>query len=173
MAIRELRPAAQKAAVLDIGCYRGEFLESISGVIGTGVGIDPLAKNRKVKNLEFRKFTFENKLPFKKGSFDDIFMLAVLEHIGDKKSLVEECFRVLRKGGKCIITCPSPRADPLIAMLIGVGILHESDFFKQHVTPDNDEIVYRFKRAGFKLEKHETFQMGLNNVWVWVKELKK
>jgi len=41
-----------------------------------------------------------NKLPFKDNSFDEIYCKSVLEHIRNLKTLIKECFRVLKKGGE-------------------------------------------------------------------------
>ena len=42
----------------------------------------------------------EEKLPFKDNSFDEIYCKSVLEHIKNLGLFVEECFRVLKYGGK-------------------------------------------------------------------------
>lgn len=166
MVIPKLRP---KTTVLDIGCYDGEFLTSIRKVITDGYGIDPLVTTHSYKNLRFIEWTFENFLPFRKRMFDDIFMLATLEHIKNKKDLAEECYRVLKKDGRVIMTVPSPKADVIIELLMKLHILDEEDFFRQHCVPTHTEILNYFISAGFNLDSYMPFEFHLNNVYVFSK----
>lgn len=45
-------------------------------------------------------------LPFREGSFDTLLSLEVLEHVPEPDKLVREFFRVLRPGGKLLVTVP-------------------------------------------------------------------
>lgn len=47
------------------------------------------------------------KLPFKDASFDSVISFQVIEHIKDDVEFVEEIYRVLRPGGKAIISTPN------------------------------------------------------------------
>jgi SAM-dependent methyltransferase len=99
---------------LDYGAYNGEILNVLAKteVITDGIGVDlnlgvveehRLAMN---KNVELRYIEKGAKLPFDDDSFDSISMLDVLEHIHDQESILKELNRVLRAGGKLIITVP-------------------------------------------------------------------
>ncbi len=46
-------------------------------------------------------------LSFEDGSFDTVVCLEVIEHVADAQALLAEIARVLRPGGKAVITCPS------------------------------------------------------------------
>ncbi len=43
-------------------------------------------------------------LPFKDGSFEVVLCTELLEHVPDPKAVVEELYRVLRRGGRCILS---------------------------------------------------------------------
>ena len=44
------------------------------------------------------------KIPLKKESIDNVICFQVLEHIDNPKKAVDEIFRVLKKGGNCLLT---------------------------------------------------------------------
>jgi SAM-dependent methyltransferase len=42
-------------------------------------------------------------LPFRRGTFDCIYMTMVIQHIEDKKKAIQEIYRTLRTRGRCVI----------------------------------------------------------------------
>lgn len=155
--------------VLDVGCYTGEFLKKITGTISKGYGIDCLTENKTEDNLIFKKIGFKKRLPFKSRYFDKVVILAVLEHIKNKKDLAKEIYRVLKKEGKVIITVPSPKADKLLEILVKLKIIDEIDFIKQHTTPAHSDVLTMFNNCEFKLLMHKKFQFGYNNIYIFMK----
>jgi SAM-dependent methyltransferase len=99
----------ETGSILDVGCGRGEFLESfqIAGFDVSGVDLSPnldvLSKRFKVKQGDFER----ESLPYKDESFDYIFSKSVIEHLHQPEKLLDECYRLLKPGGKIIIMCPS------------------------------------------------------------------
>lgn len=98
--------------ILDIGCGTGETLSFLKeyldkpklyGIDNSQVAID-FAKKRGHKNI--RKVN-ALKLPYKNNTFDYILLLDVIEHIENDLELLQETKRVLKKGGKIIITAPA------------------------------------------------------------------
>ena len=57
-------------------------------------------------NVEFREATVPP-LPFENETFDCVVSFQVIEHIADDKEFVREVHRVLRKGGRFIVTTPN------------------------------------------------------------------
>ncbi len=49
-------------------------------------------------------------LPFPDESFDVVIATGVLEHVGDKEAAIRELARVLRPGGRAIVSFPNPHA---------------------------------------------------------------
>jgi SAM-dependent methyltransferase len=111
---------------------------------------------------------FAEPLAFTDASFDTVIMLATFEHIRDREPLCRECCRLLRPGGRVIVTVPSPWVDAILAMLCCLRLadgmsLEEHHGFDPQTTPE------LFLRAGFVLEHRHRFQLGLNHLFVFRK----
>jgi SAM-dependent methyltransferase len=163
---RMARPWIQNGdRVLDIGCHQGEFLEQLGDSIGPSVGLDPLAVPAEKERFSVRAEVLGNPSPFTGDSFDAVLMLATLEHIHLKEPLAHECSRLLRPGGRLIITVPSPIVDHIIHTLVRLRLadgmsLDEHHGFEPRTTPDI------FGKAGFMLVHARRFQLGLNYLYV-------
>ena len=75
------------------------------------VGIDIDGENlRKAKgekeNVELISMQTEN-LAFRDNTFDAVLMIEVLEHVFDDEKAISEIYRILKPGGKLIITAPN------------------------------------------------------------------
>lgn len=96
--------------VLDIGCnegHLGSFL--IPGNTVYGVDISPKALTlAKKQGLRATYHDIERKpLPYKKNFFDIVIIGDVIEHVFDTDTLLREARRVLKPGGKIIVTTPN------------------------------------------------------------------
>jgi SAM-dependent methyltransferase len=113
-----LRPVGARDVVLDIGCGDGYLLHLASGRAGRVVGIDsekaavtlagPLL--REAVNVRVTQGS-AYELPFRDGCFDVVLMADVIEHLEDATGAVRECSRVLRTGGRLLVTTPKWRPD--------------------------------------------------------------
>lgn len=107
---RELGPSqpGQDRVVLDLGGGAGNMAHHLAHY-GRVTGIDtngrPLAVAAQ-RGLEIAQSTGDS-LPFPDSSFDLIALLDTVEHIPDEFGVFEECRRVLKPGGKLLITVPA------------------------------------------------------------------
>ena len=153
--------------VLDIGCHQGEFLFWLGEEIAPSIGFDPLYReDSNQKKHRFFAQNFQEGLPLEPNSFDAITLLATLEHIHDKAGIASESARLLRPGGRVIITVPSPLVDRILGFLI---LLHLVDgmSLEEHHGFMPDELPGIFLPAGFRLRHKRKFQLGLNNLFVF------
>ena len=157
---------SEGARVLDIGCHQGEFLEKLGPAVRATVGLDPLATPRETPRYRLLAVPFAEPTPFPDHSFDAITLLATLEHIRDKAPLAREARRLLVPGGRLIITLPSPRVDNIVHTLVKLG-LADGMSLEEHHGFDPIDTSAIFQAAGLQLECHETFQLGLNHLFVF------
>ncbi len=107
----------RKDRVLDIGCHNGQRDFKLAPYVEHITAFDydetMLAQARAwgtqngVTNIEFLELSAEEKLPFPDHSFDKILFLDVLEHLYNREQIMRECRRVLKPGGKMIVTIPN------------------------------------------------------------------
>jgi 2-polyprenyl-3-methyl-5-hydroxy-6-metoxy-1,4-benzoquinol methylase len=91
-------------------------------------------------------------------------MLAVLEHLANPLAIMREVERILKKGGRLVLTVPGKRAKPVLQFLayrLHIVSEHEMNDHKQYF--DYDELEKLFSPTGMTIEHHQYFQMGMNN----------
>lgn len=158
------------SVVCDIGCgCDAGFLKKISGTIKNGVGLDKEVNNFKNANLELKKIKVLDKIPLNNETFDVVTMIAIVEHFDNVQKIFNEVFRILKCGGKLIITTPTPLAKPLLDFLsfkIGIVDPNEIRDHKNYFWPEN--IKKMLIESGFKNEgiKNYFFEFRLNNLVV-------
>jgi len=157
----------QGARVLDIGCHQGEFLLWLGGKITPSVGFDPLYKENSSSNKhQFFAQNVQENLPFEDNSFDAVVLLATIEHIHEKSVIAREAARLLRSGGRVIITVPSLLVDKILEILLFLHVVDGMSLEEHHgFLPD--ELPDIFIPDGFRLRKKQKFQFGLNNLYVF------
>ena len=149
------------ARLLDVGCADGTLLRAAAGVIREGIGIDPDAP---AGDARLQRGRFPDDLAVD-GTFDVITMLAVFEHFPDaaRPRVVEAIRRLLRPGGRVILTVPAPVVDRIVDLLRALRLVHGMDIESHHgYRPE--ETPRHF--AGFRVVVHDTFELGLNHLYV-------
>jgi 2-polyprenyl-3-methyl-5-hydroxy-6-metoxy-1,4-benzoquinol methylase len=102
-------PAQPGAKLLDVGCGAGERLEKMRGLGWTVHGIDfdeEAVGLAKAKGLDVSCGTIPG-IWFPPETFDVVTMNQVIEHVPDPIELLKECHRVLKPGGKVVLTTPN------------------------------------------------------------------
>ncbi len=98
------------ARILDVGCGTGwsTLMFHRAGHRAQGVDLhrDGLEAWQEYPDLPYTSGDAQA-LPFADSSFDVVAMNQVLEHVPDPKKAIEECFRVLRPGGRFIVVGPN------------------------------------------------------------------
>lgn len=95
--------------ILDLGCGDGSLLERISihRKFGVDISEEQLAIAR-AKGIESFLVNIDlDPLPFEDNFFDIIICTEVIEHVLVPDKLLAEASRVLKKGGKLILTTPN------------------------------------------------------------------
>lgn len=156
--------------VLDIGCGDGYLLMKLKGKIKSGVGLDERAGPQKFDNVEIKKFSVKEKLPFRKASFDAVTMTALIEHLDNPDKVLGEVNRVLKTGGICIITTPTQKAKPVWEFLVRLGLSDEEadeegvHAHKRYFTPRS--LKRMLENAKFEQISSSYFEFGMNYIVV-------
>lgn len=131
--LKELSPE-RGGRYLDLGCGTGNFLETTKGMNALFVGVDFSAEmlksaRRKAKNLVMADL---HHLPFKNNCIDGIVNLNVFYQLDRPEIFIKEIHRILKPGGKVIISTPKPAKTPFrfIPMLIKTVITSPKIFTK-------------------------------------------
>lgn len=158
-----LRHIPANARLLDVGCSDG----ILSHALGRDVcdydytGIDPDAPD---DDPRIQRGRFPDDLRAT-GPFDVITMLAVFEHFpeSERGRVVEACQKLLRPGGRVIITVPTPIVDRIVDFLRALRLVQGMDIEAHHgYRPEETPVHF----AGFRVVMHQTFELGLNHLYV-------
>lgn len=153
------------SVVVDIGCgHTPHLLNRLQHYIKHGYGIDPLIRNKTFPKFKLLSQLLADKVPLRSSLADFVTMAAVLEHVDQPKAILAEAYRILKPGGKLLLTTPSHLNKPLLEFLsFGLGLVstreigeHKRYFWKK-------ELVASIKKTGFKKIKHQYFEFWLNN----------
>ena len=121
-ALRNMQPRAETMArhvtrygrgrLLDVGCFRGEFIEYLRATHGWDVaGVEFSQRPPNYYGLDIFYGALAD-APFADASFDVITLWAVLEHVYDPSTTLGHVGRLLRPGGTAIVLVPNFNSIP-------------------------------------------------------------
>ena len=133
---------ANKLKILDLGVFPGTWLrilqEYLPGyeieLFGAGLCVpEEFAKTMKEKfniniflvnldplSAQLKNKSYPNQLPFENESFDFVSSLEIIEHLNSPVHMLKESLRVLKYGGKILITTPNvTRIGSIFKLLAG------------------------------------------------------
>jgi len=157
--------------VLDIGCGAYPIFLLTSKYIEK-YGID---KTSNIRNAVLRRVNIVNyeiekgvSMPFEDGYLDAVTMLAVMEHIEHQSipDLMREIRRVLKPGGICVITLPSPWSERVLRFMARVKLVSASEMSDHKEPMGNKELLSYIRGAGFENIKFGYFEFFMNRWFV-------
>lgn len=134
---------------LDIGCGDGYFLRRSK--CRERFGLDKLLGDEVI-----------DKLDFPDSYFDYVTMLAVIEHVSCPESIFKEVARVLKTGGRFIVTTPRKSADLLIK-------IYAKNIDEEHESYFDYERMAKLTETMFEIVAYHRFIFGLNQVFCFEK----
>ena len=155
-----------EAPMFDLGCGDGHYACVTPGFEGS-FGLDPvltsLAAASKQAPYAGVVAGSATELPFENDTFETVIPNSVLEHIPDLDTTLAEVARVLRPGGRFLITSPSHRFTDLLlgtSLMRGVGLAAAAKGYgrwfnthSQHFhTLSADEWSSRLDDHGFRVD---------------------
>jgi SAM-dependent methyltransferase len=147
--------------LLDVGCGSNQLVRHYANGVGVDVhpwpGADVIVSDTAT-------------LAFESESFDTITIVAALNHIPNRAAVLNECRRVLRPGGRVVITMLTPRTSRIWHWIRAPWDADQRDRGMQPGEVfgfTSAQLLELFTRAGFTLLSRERFMLGLNQVYVF------
>jgi len=170
IACAHLFAAPRQGSILDIGCGMDcSLLRAVA--FNERHGIDQVEPHVIPPGVVFHRMDIEHifSLPFPRGYFDAVTMLAVVEHMTPEavQTLLCEIWRVLGPGGLLILTTPRPGTDFLLRGMARMHLVSKEEIEEHTHEYGRHELNACLAHAGFALQhvRHGTFECGLNT-WV-------
>jgi len=159
-------------SVFDIGCDDGYLLNRIDDGQMLLDGCDPrLNANFPAQNYKFFHGFFPSVLEGNeyRGPYDAIFALAVFEHLTeiDLAKSSHKIAEMLSDNGILIVTVPHPFVDKILDVLMSLRLI-DGQALDEHHGFDPKSLV-RILSKHLRLKSKKTFQLGLNNIFVFEK----
>ncbi|MBL8631640.1 MAG: class I SAM-dependent methyltransferase [Myxococcales bacterium] len=136
-------PSAPGQSILDIGCFAGTFLsllpeERFNRQLGVDILPAQIDYANRTYGASFRSFRHVPSITHLRtieGSFDCITLIEVIEHLQPSEiyDLFSELARLLRPGGKLVLTTPNYASSwPILEQIL--NRLSEVSYEEQHIT---------------------------------------
>ena len=158
--------------VFDIGCDDGYLLDRMSNGSRLLDGCDPRLNDdcslndRKLLRGYFPSVLDNNE---HRGPYDAIFALAVFEHFTELDLIKssKKISEMLSDNGRLIVTIPHPFVDKILDVLMFMKMI-DGQAVDEHHGFDPKSLVDIFSND-LRLTSKTTFQLGLNNLYVFEK----
>lgn len=161
----ELRDLPRSTPVIEVGCGDASFTTDLAQQFASVVAIDisagQIAENaRQFPLIDFRQHDVSERFPFADATFEVVWCSEVLEHLFDPEFALREMHRILRPGGRLLVTVPyHGRFKNLLIALFKWDV---------HFAPSNPHIRFYTNRslsriaakAGFSDIRIKTCGMG-------------
>ncbi|SVE40274.1 uncharacterized protein METZ01_LOCUS493128, partial [marine metagenome] len=159
---RRINQFTKPGKILDIGCGRGLFLDVMRrggwSTVGTELNEETASYAIKVYDLKILSGDIiQHQLPAE--SLNAININQVLEHLKNPHEVIEECHRLLRKGGVLIISVPDLRS-PQFTIGKENWFLLDLPFHLFHFTEEG--LSRLLQKNKFKVKRIKRFSLEYN-----------
>lgn len=151
----ELRDLPAGAPILEVGCGDGAFTTELakysSFVTALDLSASQIEENRRrFPGIAFAQHDVAEPLPFPDAAFDVAWCSEVLEHLFDPAFALREMHRVLRPGGRLLVTVPyhGGLKNVLIALFK----------WDEHFTPSNPHLRFFTPRTLSRITRAAGFE---------------
>jgi len=128
--------------VLDVGCGEGCFAFALARVgatkvVGIDVAAEPLRRARvRHPELDLRQVRAERAWPLEDASFDAVWAGEVIEHVADTAAWLSQVRRVLRSGGRLLLSTPDH------GLLLRLRLACSTRAFAAHFDPRGEHLRF-------------------------------
>jgi len=135
-AVLDVAGEVRGAKVLDAGCGPGLYAEELvrRGAVVTAIDASEeqlrIARERLPATTDVRQAVLGEPLPFPDASFDLVICALVIHYVADRAAAFSEFHRVLRPGGRAIVSTQHPTIDWLRKGGSYFAVQQEEDVWK-------------------------------------------
>lgn len=157
--------------ICDIGCgQEASFLRRNAKKIKKGYGFDFKIKDQMIGNIQIRNNKGMLGIELESESVDVVFMIALLEHLDSPDRMLLECNRILKRGGKVVLTTPTRLGKFFLEfMAFHLHIINEDEILEHKHYYTKKELFDLLAQSGFLKYKYKKFTFGLNSISVAIK----
>lgn len=170
---RRVAPFLQ-GRILELGCGAASLLESeaVRESITSYTGVEALQSSVDELKSRYPEHSFvsldldSTTWPIQ-DEFDCVLALAVIEHLWNLKSFLQNVGNVLAAGGRFVLTTPTPYGNHIVLRSLALAGLVRKDVINDHVAIFNKKLFQHLcAEFSFELEHYRTFQLGGNQLAV-------
>ena len=163
--------------ILDIPAGPGYLLKDLQGTGFTGIAADIDTRLHVLEGVEYAAVDMSDTFPFPDDSFDYVVSIEGIEHIQNHFAFLAEVSRVLKPGGRLILTTPNigtmtSRWKFLLSgfhsMERGPFPLDTPNIFFEHINPISfSQLYFACERSGLHVEKLMTSHYRKGSRWLY------
>ncbi|PLX27402.1 hypothetical protein C0583_03760 [Candidatus Parcubacteria bacterium] len=163
----------KNSSICDFGCGNGDLLVKLHEEFDfkLAIGVDAFASLSEHKKIKFIKKDISD-TGLEDEEYDTLLMLALIEHIDLNKvdKVLSEAYRIIKPGGKIILTTPTPIAKPVLEFMAFKLKIISSDEIKDHKHYYSlGELSNLLIKRNFKKVSTKHFQFRMNALYVFEK----
>ena len=148
--------------LLDFGCGAKPYKDLFTSV-SEYIGLDYASEGHSHADENIDVFYDGKTIPFPDNSFDSVFSSEVFEHVFSLQEILPEISRIIKPGGKLLVTCPFAWEEHEIP----VDYARYTRFALQDMLEKNGFIVRITDKNGhFVMALHQLFIVYLNYSWI-------
>ena len=148
--------------LLDFGCGAKPYKDLFTSV-SEYIGLDYASEGHSHADENIDFFYDGKTIPFPDNSFDSVFSSEVFEHVFSLQEILPEISRIIKPGGKLLVTCPFAWEEHEIP----VDYARYTRFALQDMLEKNGFIVRITDKNGhFVMALHQLFIVYLNYSWI-------
>jgi SAM-dependent methyltransferase len=167
----------QPGRILDIPAGPGYLLKDLQEAGFTGVAADIDTRLHCLAGVEYAAVDMSGSFPFPDHSFDFVVSIEGIEHIQNHFAFLTEVRRVLRPGGRFILTTPNIGTltsrwkfflSGFHSMERGPFPLDTPNIFFEHINPISfSQLYFACERSGLHVEKLFTSHYRKGSRWLY------
>ena len=152
---------------VDVGCRRQAHLGwRIRRAVGKYVGVDMDVVDGKMGNVELVRADV-HKFAHRIGQPADVVVgLAIIEHLDYPEKFLGEVSKVLKSGGRIVLTTPAPWSDGILKLMVLLGLIDGKEITDHKTYFTLRGLKDLLERSGFEVERQKMFGFRMNGLTV-------